>query len=201
MQAIDNIDSGTSSYFSPYQESYQGYSYSSPSYSTSTVATSSGSIQQFDVSPSAIAYAQSLGNVPSDIQSAYQTYLTGVPTGRGGEYAVSAKKKYGYATIQDAAAAYLQAAGLNFLSPVEETTTQPITSTEQQRNPFEILADVLPKILGQAQQLPALKSQQIEYTPVQTSAPSPVSSTRSYSSLLIIGVIAVIGYFLYKRYA
>lgn len=56
------------------------------------------------------------GNLVSDIQSAYQTYITGAPVGKGGQYAVSAQQKYGYASIADAAAGYLQAAGIHILS-------------------------------------------------------------------------------------
>jgi hypothetical protein len=164
-------------------------------------------IRQFDISPEAIAIAESKGNIASDISSAYQTYLTGSPIGRGGEYAISAQQQYGYASIRDAAAAYLQAAGLNFLPSFESTPSAPTTPvSEPIRTPFEILADVLPTIFGNAQFNQPLRSQTTDYIPFQSapdrfSAPSAISSSRSnIGSFLILGVIAVIGYFVYKRF-
>jgi hypothetical protein len=78
----------------------------------------------YDLSPASIAAARAKGNVEGDVRSAYQTFLTGVPSGRGGEYAVDAQRRFGYSSITEAAAAYLDAAGLRRLL-IEDTSTEP----------------------------------------------------------------------------
>lgn len=72
----------------------------------------------FDVSPSAIAAAQARGNTRADILSAHQTFVSGVPTGRGGQYAISNMGRFGFSTIREGAASYLEAAGLRRLAKV-----------------------------------------------------------------------------------
>lgn len=80
--------------------------------------------QQFDVSVLAGLRPSDkyLGrNRVSDIQEAYQTYVTGSPIGRGGQYAVDAARRYG-TTITEAARGYLVAAGLPTLASILPNT-------------------------------------------------------------------------------
>lgn len=56
-------------------------------------------------------------NRVSDIQEAYDTYLTGAPVGRGGQYAVDAARRYG-TTITEAARGYLATVGLPTLADI-----------------------------------------------------------------------------------
>lgn len=93
-----------------------------PPASVASVASSSSSSFDYDLSPASFAAARSRGNVESDVRSAYQTYVTGVPSGRGGQYAVDAQRRFGYGSIKDAAAAYLDAAGLRRLLIEDELT-------------------------------------------------------------------------------
>lgn len=87
--------------------------YSAPVYSAPAPASAA---PRFDTSPQSIQQAVARGNTQADIQSAIQTYVTGAPVGRGGQYASDAQRKYGYSSIRDAAAAYLDAAGLRRLA-------------------------------------------------------------------------------------
>lgn len=89
--------------------------YSAPVYSAPAPAPASAA-PRFDTSPQSIQQAVARGNTQADIQSAIQTYATGAPVGRGGQYASDAQQKYGYSSIRDAAAAYLDAAGLRRLA-------------------------------------------------------------------------------------
>ncbi len=84
----------------------------------------------YDLSPASIAAAGAKGNIASDVQSAYQTFLTGAPVGRGGQYAIDAQRRFGYSSITEAAAAYLDAAGLRRLI-MEDVSTEPLLSDEQ----------------------------------------------------------------------
>lgn len=177
-------------------------------------ASAQTDLRQFDLSPQAIQSAVSRGNVLSDIQSAYQTFLTGSPTGRGGRYAVSAQKQYGYSSIQEAAAAYLQAAGLRFVDSPQATleirtpapvpkTVEAVTETvkETVKTPFEILADVFGRAFGQAVYNPPLQSQAYGYTPERVSSPVKAGGGVNIGLIIILAVIAIIGYFLFKRFA
>jgi hypothetical protein len=147
-------------------------------------------------------------NRVSDIQESYQTYLTGNPVGRGGQYAVDAAKKYGV-SIVEAARGYLQGAGLPFISnATSQTTTQETIKTDntsttvQQKNPFEILADILPNLFGNAVYNPPLQSQAYGYSPTTTEQPlTSGGSGINIGLIVIIGIIGVIGYFVYKRFA
>lgn len=146
-------------------------------------------------------------NTVSDIQSAYQTYITGNPVGRGGQYAIDSANKYGVSIIE-AARGYLQGVGLPFLQPTAVTNTETnatetqTTTTEQQRNPFEILADILPTLFGNAVYNPPLQSQAYGYTPADTEQPLTQSGGGSSIGILIIlGIVGIIGYFLYKKFA
>ncbi|HEY7160208.1 MAG TPA: hypothetical protein VH815_03070 [Acidobacteriota bacterium] len=148
-------------------------------------------------------------NRVSDIQEAYQTYVTGNPIGRGGQYAVDSAKKYGV-SIVEAARGYLQGVGLPIL-PQATTQTQTQTQTNettktdttvvQQKNPFEILADILPNLFGNAVYNPPLQSQAYGYSPTTTEQPLTQSGSGTNIGLLIIlAVVGVIAYFVYKRF-
>ena len=178
----------------------------------------------FDISESSITRAVSMGNVREDILTAYQTFISGVPTGRGGQYAVDAQRRYGYASIRDAAAGYLQAAGLAVLKPIQAVQTfvtedflgdffelpvppdptVPATTpvTETAKNPLEVLADAFQRAFGAATNLQPLQSQAYGYTPVQTSVPTTSKGGGgSIGTFVVLGVVGIIIYFVYKRYA
>jgi hypothetical protein len=147
-------------------------------------------------------------NRVSDIQESYQTYLTGNPVGRGGQYAVDAAKKYGV-SIVEAARGYLQGAGLPFISnATTQTTTQETIKTDntsttvQQKNPFEILADILPNLFGNAVYNPPLQSQAYGYSPTTTEQPlTSGGGGINIGLIVILGIIGVVAYFVYKRFA
>jgi hypothetical protein len=152
------------------------------------------------------------GNLVSDIQSAYSTYLTGAPVGKGGQYAVSAQKKYGYASIADAAAGYLQAAGIPILpnAQISVTPNNGVTgTTAQASNPstvttpdltgttgtggisdlnsligsqYQNLADAFKNAFGTATYEPPLQSQYYSGTPANIPIPD-ASSLAGYTSL------------------
>ncbi|HEY7160491.1 MAG TPA: hypothetical protein VH815_04495 [Acidobacteriota bacterium] len=188
-------------------------------------------VPTFNYDLSQIGVATAKGNKASDVQSAYQTFITGIPTGKGGQYAVSAQQKYGYASIQDAAAAYLDAAGLPRVAqavssaptstPVSDTLTDTVKNlqdtvtnlqnslTTPQTNtsdPFQQLIDVLPQLFGNAVYNPPLQTQATGYTPVDTSnypgvvTSAPSGATSNIGTFIIIGVVAFVAYYLYKRY-
>jgi len=200
----------------PYLESYQGNigAGGGTGLTLSSVSTVSPSVsnppqQLFDISVlSGLRDSDKyLGrNKVSDIKESYQTYLTGNPIGRGGQYAVDAAKRYGV-SIVEAARGYLVGAGLTTVSPsVTQTATQETvkqdTTVTTQPNPFQLLADILPKLFGNAVYNPPLQSQAYGYTPTQTDQPLTQSSGGlNIVLLVIVGIIGVIGYFLYKRFA
>ena len=150
-------------------------------------------------------------NTVSDIQSTYQTYLTGVATGKGGQYATDSAKKYGV-SIVEAARGYLVGAGIPLLSAPTPatTTTQDITDTTQdttdttkkpddkvQENPFKILAEAFASSFGNAVYNPPLQTQSTGYTPISQETPSG----SNIGLFIILGVVGVIAYFLYKKFA
>ena len=147
-------------------------------------------------------------NRVSDIKESYQTYLTGNPIGRGGQYAVDAAKKYGVSIIE-AARGYLVGAGLTTLPQLPLQTTNTTQETVKQdntvvtdKNPFQILADILPTLFGNAVYNPPLQSQAYGYSPTTSEQPLTQSSGGlNIGLLVIIGVIGIVGYFLYKRFA
>ena len=159
--------------------------------------------QQFDISVlSGLKNSDKyLGkNRVSDIKEAYDTYLTGNPVGRGGQYAVDAAKKYGTSII-DAARGYLLGVGLPLL-PSVTTQTQTDTQTQKEtKNPFEILADIIPKLFGNAVYNPPLQSQSSGFTGVEQGTPLAESTGGNIGTYIVIGVIGVIAYFVYKRFA
>ena len=157
-------------------------------------------------------------NRVSDIKESYQTYLSGTPTGRGGQYAFNDARRFGV-SIVEAARGYLVTAGLPTLANVlPVTNTTPIQDLEEkeffslpvvpdnttvitEKNPFEVLADILPKLFGNAVYNPPLQSQAYGYTPTTTETPLTQSSGSNIGTFIILGIVGVIGYFLYKRFA
>src|SRR6266498_3893635 len=81
-------------------------------------------------------------NRVSDIQEAYQTYITGAPVGRGGQYAIDAARKYG-TTITEAARGYLVGAGLptlaNLLPDTGGNTGNGTDTTKQIKDLQEVI--------------------------------------------------------------
>jgi hypothetical protein len=173
------------------------------------VATTNAPLQNFDLSVLGGLRDSDkfLGrNRVSDIKEAYQTYISGNPIGRGGQYAVDAASRYG-TDIREAARGYLVTVGLptlaNIISPTNPTpvdTTTPDT-TVKEKNPFEVLADILPGLFGNAVYNPPLQSQTYGYTPTNTETPLTQGGGSSIGIIVILGVVGVIGYFLYKRFA
>lgn len=164
-------------------------------------AASAPAPQSFDFDLSRIGEAVRRGNTAADVESAYQTFLTGQPTGRGGTYAQDVLRRfspgltatYGVADIRTAAANYLDSAGLPRLAatvapssptpgpdtpePDERTffplPVPPIEEvTRAVQKPIEILADVFQRAFGNAIYNPPLQSQATSYTPYETGAPS-----------------------------
>lgn len=146
-------------------------------------------------------------NKVSDIKESYQTYLTGNPIGRGGQYAADAARKYGVSIIE-AARGYLVGAGLTTLPQTTITTQDVVQDTKKQdntviidKNPFQILADILPTLFGNAVYNPPLQSQAYGYSPTTQQQPLTQGGGLNIGLLIIVGVVGIGGYFLYKRFA
>lgn len=133
---------------------------------------------------------------------------------------------YGSADIRTAAANYLDSIGFPRLaqiaSPVKTTNTVttpfkeidaideffPLpnkdvttTTTTTEKNPFEILADILPTLFGNAIYNPPLQNQSSGFTGVDTATPLSTQGSGGFTVYIIIGVLAIGAYFLYKRFA
>ena len=169
--------------------------------------------QQFDISVlSGLKNSDKyLGkNRVSDIKEAYDTYLSGNPVGRGGQYAVDAARKYG-TTITEAARGYLVGAGLPTLAqiisptptPIDTTPkdTTPVDTTSLPKNPFELLIDAFQRAFGNAVYNPPLQNQSSGFTGVEQGTPLAESTGSNIGTYIVIGVIGVIAYFVYKRFA
>lgn len=151
-------------------------------------------------------------NRVSDIKQAYDTYLTGNPVGRGGQYAVDAARKYG-TTITEAARGYLVAAGLPTLAQIisPSNTSTPVKETVKETTPIdtvlpkkslELLIDAFQRSFGNAVYNPPLQSQSSGFTGIEQGVPLAESTGRSGIGLyVILGVVGVIAYILYKRFA
>lgn len=189
--------------------------------STPSLVGSNTPTQQFDISVlSGLKDTDKyLGkNRVKDIKETYDTYLTGNPIGRGGQYAVDAARKYG-TTITEAARGYLVAAGLptlaQIISPTSTVVTTPDTkdeeffplpvkdevTTESTKNPFELLIDAFQRSFGNAVYNPPLQSQSSGFTGVDQGVPLAEGIGGNIGTYIVIGVIGVIAYFLYKRFA
>jgi hypothetical protein len=145
-------------------------------------------------------------NRVSDIKEAYRSYISGNVIGRGGQYAVDAAQRYG-TSITEALRGYLVTAGLPTLQDI--APTNPVTPVDpvktpdnvvKEKNPFEVLADILPNLFGNAVYNPPLQSQAYGYTPTDSQTPLQSGGSSNIGTFIIIGVVGVIGYFVYKRY-
>lgn len=201
----------------------------------------------FDLSPiQGLSPSQKYNNnLVSDITSAYQTYVTGAPVGRGGQYAVSAQQKYGYASIADAAAGYLQAAGIPILSTtagatggsgttgvVNGSASTPVVTTPDTTGTslgtgaadlnsiigqqFQNLSDAFKTAFGTATYNPPLESQYYSgqpanipisdpnqlggYTSLPPGATAATGGGLGLGTILIIGALAIGGWYLWKHY-
>jgi len=165
-------------------------------------------------------------NLVSDIQSSYETYITGSPVGRGGRYAVDAARRYG-TTLTEAARGYLVAAGIPTLADILPDTSGgtsagggggdtggggdyfplPVPGGSSatgatDTTPFRILADELRALFGNAVYNPPLQSQATGYTPFEVSAAPGATGPQGGVSLapfLLLGGVAIAGYFIYKK--
>jgi hypothetical protein len=148
-------------------------------------------------------------NRVSDIKEAYQSYISGSVIGRGGQYGVDAARRYG-TSVTEALRGYLATVGLPTLQDIVTTNpTNPVDTTNpvkppdpviKEKNPFEVLADILPNLFGNAVYNPPLQSQAYGYTPTDSQTPLQTTGGSSIGTFIIIGVVGVVGYFVYKRY-
>ena len=187
----------------------------------SSVAPPSNLNFDFDISQIKQAAAKGKGS-ESDIRSAYELFSTGQTSGRAYGYATDIQRRftpgllstYGSADIRTAAANYLDSVGLARLAQVVSPTTvetkpkdpTPVDTTPKEttpipRNPFEILADIIPNLFGNAVYNPPLQSQASGFTGVEQGTPLAESTSSNIGTYLVIGVIGIIAYFLYKRFA
>lgn len=201
--------------------------------STPPLVGSNSPTQQFDISVlSGKRDSDRYGrNLVGDIRSSYETYISGTPIGKGGQFAVDAARRYG-TTITEAARGYLVTAGLPTLAqiisptPTPKPTPTPITlpdpkeedffglpvgpidvknntvTKEVTKNPFELLVDVIPKLFGNAVYNPPLQNQSSGFTGLEQGTPLAESTGEGGIGIFIIlAIVGVIGYFLYKRFA
>jgi hypothetical protein len=146
-------------------------------------------------------------NRVSDIKEAYQSYISGNIIGRGGQYGVDAARRFG-TSVTEALRGYLATVGLptltesNPVTPVNPTNpTNPVLpDTPVKKNIDELLVDILPQLFGNAVYNPPLQSQAYGYSPTSQETPLGQSSGGNIGTFIIIGVVGVIGYFVYKRY-
>lgn len=191
---------------------------------SSTPATSSPLKFDFDISQINTAVAKGKGSA-SDIKSAYELFSTGQTKGRAYGYATDIQRRfspgliatYGSSDIRTAAANYLDSVGLPRLAQVvSPVTTTPIDDSNQQffalpvkpdntvktpDNPFELLVDAFTRAFGNAVYNPPLQSQSSGFTGQSTNIPLTESGGGSnIGTFIIIGVVGIIAYFLYKRF-
>lgn len=194
--------------------------------STPPLVGSNSPTQQFDISVlSGKRDSDRFGkNLVGDIRSSYETYISGTPIGKGGQFAVDAARRYG-TTITEAARGYLVTAGLPTLAQIISPTPTPTPVTlpdpkkedffglpvgpidvkdniitEEKKNPFELLIDAIPKLFGNAVYNPPLQSQSSGFTGIEQGTPLAESGSGNIRTYIILGVVAVIAYFLYKRF-
>lgn len=184
----------------------------------SNPAPSSNLNFDFDISQIKQTAAKGKGS-ESDIRSAYELFSTGQTSGRALGYAQDIQRRftpgllstYGSADIRTAAANYLDSVGLARLSqivsptptPVKETVkeTTPVDTKTPDKNPFELLIDAFTRSFGNAVYNPPLQSQSSGFTGQSTDVPLTESSGSNIGTFIIIGVVGVIAYFVYKRFA
>lgn len=172
----------------------------------------------FDISQIKQAAAKGKGS-ESDIRSAYELFSTGQTSGKAYGYATDIQRRftpgllstYGSADIRTAAANYLDSVGLARLSQVVSPTPTPVDTKPKEttpvdsvlpKNPFELLIDAFQRSFGNAVYNPPLQSQSSGFTGQNTDVPlSEAAGGSNIGTFIIIGVIGVIAYFLYKRFA
>lgn len=189
--------------------------------STPPLVGSNSPTQQFDISVlSGKRDSDRYGrNLVGDIRSSYETYISGTPIGKGGQFAVDAARRYG-TTITEAARGYLVAAGLPTLAQIISPTPTPMPIVtpdpkdqdffplpvkdqvaESTKNPFELLIDAFQRSFGNAVYNPPLQSQSSGFTGVDQGVPLAEGIGGNIGTYVVIGVIGIIAYFLYKRFA
>src|SRR5215813_676547 len=185
--------------------------------------------QQFDLSviSGLTANQKYRGNLVQDIQEAYQTYITGSPVGRGGKYALDAARRYG-TTLTEAARGYLNAilptltnaptittgggttgGGIDLTQQVKDLQKQltDIQNSVKSNDTIKILSDSIKDLFGNAVALQPLQSQATGYTPVTATSPLSFGQGEGggggskISTFIILGIVGVVAYFLYKRFA
>lgn len=171
----------------------------------------------FDISQINTAAGKGKGSA-SDIKSAYELFSTGQTKGRALGYAQDIQRRYSSGLIQTygsddirtAAANYLDSVGLPRLAQVVSLTpvdpkpkdTTPVDTTPIGKNPIELLIDAFQRSFGNAVYNPPLQSQSSGFTGQSTDVPLTESGGGSnIGTFIIIGVVGVIAYFLYKRFA
>jgi hypothetical protein len=183
-----------------------------------TPASASNLNFDFDISQIKSAASKGKGS-ESDIRSAYELFSTGQTEGRALGYAQDIQRRfssgllstYGSTDIRTAAANYLDSVGLarlaQVVSPVptpKETTpvdTKPI-DTVLPKNRFELLVDAFTRGFGNATYNPPLQSQSSGFTGVDQGVPLAESLGGSnIGTYIILAIVAIVGYFLYKRFA
>jgi hypothetical protein len=171
----------------------------------------------FDISQIKSAASKGKGS-ESDIRSAYELFSTGQTSGRALGYAQDIQRRfssglfstYGSTDIRTAAANYLDSVGLarlaQVVSPVptpKETIpvdTKPV-DTALPKNPFELLIDAFTRGFGNATYNPPLQSQSSGYTGVDQGVPLAEGGSSNIGTYIILAIVAIVGYFLYKRFA
>lgn len=225
---LEVIDGGGSYYPLPYVDTPVGGGNSfamTNSAAPSQLVGENVPTQRFDLSViSGLSAKQKYrGNLVRDIQEAYQTYITGSPVGRGGKYAVDAAARYG-TTITEAARGYLATilpalveapvtttgggtggGGIDQVKKLQDTLQKQIDDLKKGTNDtVKVLSDSIKDLFGNAVALQPLQSQATGYTPVTATSPIGGAVTGGGSSIgtfIILGVVGVIAYFVYKRFA
>ena len=172
----------------------------------------------FDISQIKQAAAKGKGS-EADIRSAYELFSTGQTSGKAYGYATDIQRRftpglistYGSSDIRTAAANYLDSVGLARLAQVVSPTptpvdtkpkeTTPVDTTLLPKNPIELLIDAFQRSFGNAVYNPPLQSQSSGFTGVEQGTPLAESTGSNIGTFVVIGVIGVIAYFLYKRFA
>ena len=172
----------------------------------------------FDISQIKQAAAKGKGS-EADIKSAYELFSTGQTSGKAYGYATDIQRRftpglistYGSADIRTAAANYLDSVGLARLAQAVSSTpmpvdtkpkdTTPVDTTPLPKNPIELLIDAFTRSFGNAVYNPPLQNQSSGFTGIEQGTPLAESTGGNIGTYLVIGVIGVIAYFLYKRFA
>lgn len=172
----------------------------------------------FDISQIKSAASKGKGS-ESDIRSAYDLFSTGQTSGKALGYAQDIQRRftpgllstYGSADIRTAAANYLDSVGLPRLSQIVSPVPTPVDTkpkdttpvdTAPVKTPIELLIDAFTRSFGNAVYNPPLQSQSSGFTGVSTDVPlAEATGGSNIGIFIIIGIVGVIAYFLYKRFA